>query len=297
MIKINFLGTADAIPSASRNHTAILLTYKGENILVDCGEGTQRQFRKARLNPGKITRILITHWHTDHILGLPGLLKTLESSGYNKTLFIYGPRRTKVFMNALLSLFAFKKSYRIEVKEVAGKFFETPEFYLEAKAMTHSVPANAYSFVKKGQLRIDKNKLAISKLPSGPLLQKLKQGKNINYKGKKFLAKNLTYKEQGKKVSFVLDTSMNKKVHIFVKNSDLLICEASFASDLKHKAREYKHLTAGEAAQIAKKSKSKKLVLIHISQRYDKNKKKILNEAKRIFKNTSIAKDLDVLSV
>ncbi len=88
MIKITFLGTSDQIPSAKRNHTAILLTYKGENILVDCGEGTQRQFRKARLNPCKITRLLITHWHGDHVLGIPGLLKTLALSGYNKTLSI-----------------------------------------------------------------------------------------------------------------------------------------------------------------------------------------------------------------
>ena len=84
-IKLTFLGTSDAIPSAKRNHTAMLLTYKGENILIDCGEGTQRQFRKAKLNPCKITRILLTHRHADHILGLPGLLLTMGLSEYNKT--------------------------------------------------------------------------------------------------------------------------------------------------------------------------------------------------------------------
>ena len=88
-IKLTFLGTADQIPSANRNHTSMLLTYGGENILIDCGEGTQRQFRKAHLNPCKITRILITHWHGDHVLGLPGLLQTLAASDYNKTLYIY----------------------------------------------------------------------------------------------------------------------------------------------------------------------------------------------------------------
>ena len=71
-IKVIFLGTSDSIPSANRNHTSIWLNYKDENILVDCGEGTQRQIRKAKLNPGKITKILITHWHGDHILGIPG---------------------------------------------------------------------------------------------------------------------------------------------------------------------------------------------------------------------------------
>ena len=104
MIKITFLGTSDSVPSLKRNHTAILLTYKGENILVDCGEGTQRQFRKAGLNPCKVTRILLTHKHADHTLGLPGLLKTLSLTGYQKTLFIYGPRGIKKFMENLRHL-------------------------------------------------------------------------------------------------------------------------------------------------------------------------------------------------
>ena len=107
-IKITFLGTSDAIPSAARNHPSFLLTYQGENILVDCGEGTQRQFRKAGLNPCKITRILITHWHADHVLGIPGLLKTLALSGYNKTLYVYGPSGTRELMNSLLKLFGFR---------------------------------------------------------------------------------------------------------------------------------------------------------------------------------------------
>ncbi|KKK90177.1 hypothetical protein LCGC14_2725720, partial [marine sediment metagenome] len=145
MIKLTFLGTSASIPSAERNHTAILLTYYGENILVDCGEGTQRQFRKARLNPCKITRILITHWHADHILGIPGLLKTLALSGYNKTLFIYGPKGTKILMKTLLKLFAFKGEYNIKVEEVNEKFFETKDFYLKTKKMTHRVPCNAYA--------------------------------------------------------------------------------------------------------------------------------------------------------
>ena len=123
MIKIIFLGTTDAIPSAERNHTSILLEYKDENILVDCGEGTQRQFRKAKLNPSKVTRILITHWHGDHVLGLPGLLQTLAFSGYNKTLDIYGPKGTKEFVRIILKTFAFQGKYKIEVKEVEEQIF------------------------------------------------------------------------------------------------------------------------------------------------------------------------------
>ena len=296
MTELVFLGTSDAIPSKERNHTSLLLSYKNENILVDCGEGTQRQLRIAGINPCKITRLLITHWHGDHVLGIPGLLQTLSFSDYNKTFFIYGPKGTKEFVNQILKTFAFQQNFKIEVQEVSGKFFETEDFYLEAEKMTHGVPCNAYNFVKKSLLRIDKKKLEKTKL-SGPVITKLKEGKNITFNGKKFLAKNLTYKEEGKKISFVFDTSFNDKIIPFVKNSDLLICESTFGDELEDKAEEYKHLNASKSAEIAKKSNSKKLILTHISQRYSKNPKDILNSAKKVFKNATLAKDFDLVEI
>ncbi len=297
MIKITFLGTSDAVPSASRNHTAILLTYEGENILVDCGEGTQRQFRKAGLNPCKITRILLTHKHADHSIGLIGLLKTLELTGYNRDLFIYGPKGTKEFIKNIFRAFGEVGNYKIHVEEVSGKFLETKKFTLEAKKMFHGVNCNSYVFLRKGQIRINKDKLKKSGLPHGPLLQKLKEGKNITYKGKKYLAKNLTFEENGTKISFVLDTAMNPGIPSFVKNSDLIISDSSFGSDLNDKAKLHRHLTAHQAGEIAKKSKSKKLILTHISQRYENDTERILNEAKKVFKNSHLARDLEVVEV
>jgi len=297
MIKLTFLGTSNQIPSAKRNHTAILLVYEGENILIDCGEGTQRQFRIAKLNPCKITRVLITHWHGDHVFGMPGILSTLSLSGYNKKLFIYGPKNTKEHVRELLNVFGFKKNYEISAENIDGKFFETKDFYLEAEKMEHGIPCNAYSFVKKGAIRIDKAKLKKSKLPRGPLLQKLKQGKDVVYQGKKYLAKNLTFKEDNKKISFVFDTLDNKKIIPFVKNSDLLVCESSFSDEIKEQAKEHLHLTAKQAGEIAKKSNSKKLILTHISQRYENDTQKILDEAKKVFKNTILANDFDVFEI
>ncbi len=297
MVKITFLGTSDSIPSAERNPTSILVSHEKENVLIDCGEGTQRQIRKIKFNPCKITRILITHWHGDHVLGIPGLLQTLALSGCKKTVFIYGPRGTNQFMKNLFKTFLLGERNKIKIKEVDGRFFETDDFYIESKKMTHGIPCNAYTFVKKGKIRINKKKLAQTKLPSGPLLRRLKEGKNITYKGKKYLAKNLTTQEGDKKISFVFDTSVNKAIVPFVKDSDLLICESTFSSELEEKAREHKHLTAKQAAEIAKKSKSKKLVLTHISQRYQKEPKKILDDAKKIFKNSFIVKDLDMLEI
>ena len=163
--------------------------------------------------------------------------------------------------------------------------------------MVHVQPCNAYSFVLKGKTRIDKSKLKKYKIKPGKYLQKLKQGKGISYKGKKYKAKDLTFKDQGKKVSFVLDTVMNNKIVGFVKNSDVLVCESTFMSELKNKAKEYKHLTSKQAGEIAKKSKSKELYLVHLSQRYSKDNKRVLSESRKIFKKTHIPKDLDVVLV
>lgn len=299
MEKINvvFLGTSDQIPSKERNHTSILVSYKNENILVDCGEGTQRQFRKAELNPMRLTRILITHWHGDHVLGIPGLLQTLASSGYDKTLFIYGPKGTKKFFGEMLNAFGFVGKFKIEVKEVEGKFLETKDFYLEAKKLYHGIPCNAYSFIERGKLRLDRKKLSKLKLKNGPHMAKLKEGKDIVLDGKKYKAKELSYYEEGRKISFVLDTSFDKSIATFVKNSDLFICESSYGDELKEKAKEHKHLTVGQAALISKQGKVKKLILTHISQRYEKNLENMLEHSKKVFKNSHLAKDLDSFEV
>ena len=297
-IKLTFLGTSDQIPSKKRNHSAMLLTYNGENILIDCGEGTQRQFKRAELNMCKITRILITHWHGDHVFGIPGILSSLALSGYNKKLYIYGPKGTKEFMNKLLDVFRFTKSYPIEVKEVSsGKFLDMKDFYIEAKAMAHGIPTNAYTFVKKGFTRIDKGKLKKSGLPEGPLLQNLKHGKDVKYNGKTYKAKDLTYKQDELKVSIVLDTRFNSGIVPFVKGSNLLVSEATYSHELEKQAEEHLHLTSKQSAEIAKKAKVGRLVLTHLSQRYENNPKHILDEAKKVFKNTVLAEDFSEFGI
>lgn len=299
MVRLTFLGTSDAIPSSDRNHFSIWLNHEGENILIDCGEGTQRQMRRAKLNPCRVNRILITHIHADHILGLVGLLKTMDLSGYNKTLYLYGPKGFKKFIDKLFSTFDISPEYDIELQEVvgSGKFFESEDYYLEAKSMVHGVPCNAYNFVLKGKNRIDRAKLKKSGLSSGPVLKEIKDGKDIVFEGKKYKAKDLTYKEEDKKISFVIDTKDNEKIAPFVKNSDLFISECAFEKDLEDKAKEHKHMTTEQVGNIAKKAGVKKLVLVHVSQRYEKEMDLILKEVKKIFKNAILPKDLDSLVI
>jgi len=296
-IELVFLGTSQAIPTTKRNHTAILIRYKNENILIDCGEGTQRQFRKAKINPCKITRLLITHWHGDHILGIPGLLQTLALNGYNKTLEIYGPKGTKRFMDLMYRLFIYRKKIKIKVKEVSSeKIIETPDFYITSAQMKHGAPCLAYSFVEKDKLRIDKNKLKKIKIQEPRLIGQLTKGKPIKINKRIIKPNQLTYKQKGKKIAVILDTTPNPNIKI-AKNAEILISEATYSDKQKDLAKEYKHLTASQAAQIAKKIKAKKLILTHISQRYDNKENTLLKEAKKIFPNTEMASDLEKIEI
>jgi len=290
-IPITFLGTSQAIPTAKRNHTAVLMQYKNENILIDCGEGTQRQFRKAKLNPCKLTRILITHWHGDHVLGLPGLLQTLALNNYNKTLHVYIPKATRPYIDLIFRMFVFQGKIKYEIHECTeGKILETSDFLIQAEKMLHGTPTLAYSFEEKDKIRINKNKLKKLKI-YGKIISELQKGKDIIWQGKKIKAKSLTYLQKGRKITFILDTKINPNCNKIAKDSDLLITEATYANKEKDLASEYKHLTAEQAALIAKKSKSKKLILTHISQRYENKENILLNEAKKIFKNTILAED------
>jgi len=297
MTKVIFLGTSAQIPTAKRNHSAILITHDKENILVDCGEGTQRQFKRARINMGKITKILITHIHGDHIFGLPGLLSTLNFQEYIGKLKIYCPKGAKRILEDFLNFEKGHKNFQIEIEEVSGKFFENDIFYLEAEEMKHGIPTNAYNFIVKDKFRIDKEKMKKLKISPGPLLKKLKEGKDVMIEGKKIKSKDLTYLEKGKKISIVLDTANTPKIEKFSKGADCFICESTFGSDLNEMAEEKFHLTSEQAGKIAKKAKVGKLFLTHISQRYEPNKEFLLEGAKKYFENVKIANDFDSFEI
>jgi ribonuclease Z len=297
-INITFLGTSDSIPTKKRNHTSILLNYKDENILIDCGEGTQRQFRKAHLNPCKVTRILITHWHGDHILGLPGLLQSLVLQGYNKTIEIYGPPGTKKFISLIMNMFIFVGKLQYKAHDVSNKtIMDTPEFKIETFPLKHAKYANGYSFIEKDKLRLDKSNLKKLKLPHTPLLRKLAQGKDIIMNKKKIKANTVTYTQKGRKISFVFDTGQTNTIQNKVKNSDVLISEATYMKKDTELAKKYNHLTSTQAALIAKKSKTKKLYLTHISGRYENKMPSLLKEAKKTFKSTFLAEDLQSITL
>ena len=145
-MQIIFLGTSSMVPTKERNQSSILISYGFENILMDCGEGTQRQLKIAGISLTKITKILISHWHGDHVLGLPGLIQSISASDYDKILRIYGPTGTKKFMKIMFEAFVLDRNIEIEVKEIkSGKFFEGKNFVLYTAQLDHSITTADYN--------------------------------------------------------------------------------------------------------------------------------------------------------
>jgi len=291
-MEITLLGTSSMVPTRKRNHAASLFRYKNEMILIDCGEGTQRQFRKAKISPTKITKILITHWHGDHILGLPGLFMTLAANNYSKTLEIYGPVGTKKNLEKMFGFFVKREVVKwkaFEVKE--GTVFEAMDFKVEALPMEHGTKCLGYRIVENDRRKIIKSKLDKFGVKPGRHIKELQSGKDIVYKGKKVKAKDVSTLVKGRVLSYVTDTRKCDNAVKLAKNSDLLICESTYSEDLKDQAKERKHMTAKDAATIAKRAKVKKLVLIHFSQRY-KDESLLEKEAKKVFKKTVAGEDL-----
>ena len=289
-MKITFLGTAAMVPTKTRNHPGILFSYKTENILIDCGENIQRQLSIIGFSSAKITKVLISHWHGDHSLGLPGLIQSMSTNNYNKELEIYGPKNSDIFVKNIISAFLLENKIKFKVKEARNKFYESKDFILESLPVKHTADCLAFSFVEKPMRKINISYLKKFNLKKDPIIGKLQKGQDIAYKGRKIKAKDATYIVPGKKITYITDTLLTPNCIKIAKDADLLICESTFASDLKEKAKEYFHLTAADAALIAKKAKVKQLILTHFSQRYN-NPSIFEKEARKIFKNTILAKD------
>ena len=296
MITITFLGTSSMMPTKERNHSSILISHKNHGILIDCGEGTQRQLRIAGIKPSKITKLLISHWHGDHVLGIPGLIQSLAAHNYKNTLEIYGPKGSKKYLKNMLSGIILQERLKYEVKEISSGIFYKEDFILEALPLDHITPCLAYSLREKDSRKININYTKKFGLTMHPLLGNLQKGKDIVYKGKKIKASKATILIRGKKVTVIMDTAPTKNAVKIAKDSDVLITEATWSKELEKFVMKRKHLTAELAAKIAKQAKAKKLILTHFSQRY-KDIKQLEIEAKKIFKNTILAEDFLQINV
>lgn len=290
-MQITFLGTSCMVPTKERNHSSVFLSYKSEGILFDCGEGTQRQLKIAGIKPTKVTKILISHWHGDHVLGIPGLMQTLGASEYNRTLEIYGPVGTKKHIKAMFEAFVFDRPFEIKVNEISsGVFFQNKDFKLSVLPLKHGITTLGYVFVEKDRRRINISAVKKLGIPQGPLLGRLQAGEQIVFKGKKISPAKTTTIVKGRKIAFISDTMPCTNCYNLSQDADLLICEAAYTSKLEEKARQYKHMTAKEAALVASRSNVKQLVLTHFSARY-KNTLELQEDAQAVFENVQCAED------
>lgn len=297
MIEIVFLGTSSMVPTKERNQSGVLISYKTHGVLIDCGEGTQRQMKMANVPLTKITKILITHWHGDHTLGLPGVIQSLGAAEYNKKLEIYGPKGTKTRIEHMFKAFVMDRRVEMEVFEIKeGKFFENPEFILEAYELDHGIETMGYNFIEKDRRKINVSKVKKIGIPDGPLLGKLQEGKDITFKSKKIKSDEVTKVVKGRKISIIADTLPCDNCYKLSGGADLLICESTYSSKLEEKGENYKHMTSKQAALIANKANAKKLVLTHFSARY-KSTLELNDDARTYFDNTVCAYDLMKLSL
>lgn len=298
--EVTFLGTASMVPTKERNVQGIYIDYKGEGILVDCGEGSQRQMNIAGINRLKVKKVLISHWHGDHVSGLIGLIQTLGNTDEPGSLVIYGPKGTEERMNHLLQSCIFDLRIKIDIKELNIRkktvILENENFIIEAVPLDHSVPCVGYAFIEKDKRKINLEKAKKLGLVEGPLIGKLQKGESVKIKDKTIHPDDVSTIKKGKKVAFIMDTALTESCYELAENADVLISEATFESSKVEKASQFKHLTAEQVALVANRSGVKKLILTHFSQRY-KSLADLEDEAKGFFPETTLAYDFMKIKV
>jgi len=300
LLKITFLGTAGSVPCVNRNPSAILIQYGGDRILFDCGEGTQRQMMIARTG-FNLKGIFITHLHTDHFIGLFGLLETLALNERKEKLNIYVPSPNVKFLHTLFKLFGYYNlSYPVEIVGLEdGKEISFGNYKIVAFKTEHDVPSLGYALIEKDRPgKFNRAKAEELGIPPGPLYAKLVRGESIEINGRIITPDMVVGPPRpGRKIVYTGDTRPCEKIVEIAKDADVLIHDASFTSDLQEWAEKTKHSTAKEAAEIAKKARVRQLILTHISARYSKDVTPLLEEAKQIFKNVVVAEDLMSIEV
>ncbi len=298
-MKLTTLGTSCMFPTKKRNHPAMLLFHNGEYLLFDVGEGTQRQLRIAGISPMNIDYIFITHWHGDHTLGLGGMLQCFSGNRRTKKVVIIGPKTTKTRVQNIIDTYDFTIKFPIEIKEIISPFgipkevIRIKDMMIYAMRVRHGTPCLSYYVKEDDKRKINLEYTKKFGLVQHPLLGKLQAGEDIVYNGHKITVEKGTFLKKGKKFCYITDTSYMDQLIDFAKDSDILLCESTYLSDLESEAIERKHMTALQAGILAQKANVKKLILTHFSQRYTSTKK-FVEEASKYFKNVVAANDFDV---
>lgn len=297
-MEIIFLGTSSAVHTHNRNHPAIILKAFGETMLFDCGEGTQKQLIFAKVSPMKISKIFLSHYHGDHILGLPGLLQSMNFRGRETKLTIYGPKGINDLKNAIFNLGYCKIDFPIEFIEIGTQTIENCEEYIiKSQNVKHKVPSLAYSIEELKKPRFLREKAIELGVPIGPAFGRLHNGEEVEVDGKIIKPEQvLGPARKGEKITYSGDTAPCEEMIEFAKDSTVLIHESTYVNEDADKAEENSHSTSSDAARIALQSNSKQLILTHFSTRYT-TFDDLLKQAEEIFENTKLAKDFMTIEI
>ncbi len=291
------LGCGGMMPLPYRHLTSVLVRREGDLFLFDGGEGTQVSLRRLNLKWKKINAIFVSHTHADHVTGIPGLLMLSSQVDRDEPLYIFGPPKIAEYIETSRSVLDMYINYPIIVKEITspGVVYEGDDFYIRAFPLKHTKTCVGYTLEeldRPGEFFPEKAKeLGV---PVGPLWAKLQAGESVTASDGAVVHSEqvMGAKRCGRKISYVTDTLYLDSIAKEVRGSDLLFCEGMFEDSLQDTAIEKKHMTAKQAAKIAKDANVKKMALIHYSPRYtDKELKILLEEAQSIFKESVLSKD------
>ena len=264
------LGTASQAPTRSRNHNGHLLRWDGEGLLFDPGEGTQRQMLFAGITASQITSICITHFHGDHCLGLPGVLQRMSLDRVPHQVDACYPADNQEVFTRLrhAALFHDVVNLREWPVRAGGTVRQAGGFHVEAQPLSHSVPTVGYRLVEADRRRMLPAKLATFGI-TGPDVGRLQREGRLATAGRVVRVEQVSEPRRGQRFAFIMDTRLCDAAFALAEGADMLVCESTFADTEAALAREYGHLTAGEAGRIAAESRARLLVLTHFSQRYD----------------------------
>ncbi|WP_407154643.1 ribonuclease Z [Bradyrhizobium sp. STM 3557] len=297
MFALTFLGTSASVPSAERNHPGLLVEAGGDRILVDCGEGTQRQLLRSGGGFRRLDRLLLTHGHLDHVLGIPGLFSTLRLRQSADIMTIHGgPDTLDIVMRMLAGLWGEGRA-PIPLQLVplaAGPVIDAGDFTVHCFPVRHrETDSFGFSFESRIRRHLLPDRLVALGVPDGSVRKELAEGRPIKLADGRTIDPEhvLGPPERRRKLVIVGDTETTDGLADHVRDADLLVIEATFLERDAVTAREYGHLTAARAAALAAASGVKRLVLTHISGRY--TEEEILAEATNMFANSRIATDLD----
>jgi ribonuclease Z len=294
-----FLGTAASMPTAQRGPAALLVRRGSERLLFDCGEGTQRQLQRSSIGLPDLQEIFLTHFHADHFLGLPGMLKTFALRGRDETpVTVYGPRGLRELFNRL-GPFVGRLPYPLTVVELEpGKRLERGDYTIEGFPVEHGCDALGYIIAEQERPgRFDVAAADALGVPDGPARGRLQAGEDVTVASGRTVspADVLGAPRPGRKVVLTGDTAPSPLVVQAAHGADLLVHEASFLAEEAERARQTLHSTATEAAEVARLAQVRLLALTHVSPRYFGPE--LADEARGVFPDTVVPRDFDLIEV